>query len=124
MSLALDISEQQPRVHRVRLSGRLDTVSAPELDQALAPLLGGTQMLVLDMAALDYISSAGLRSIFKATKTLKAAGGRTGVLNMQPQIRKVFDIVKAMPDVPIFKNDAEMDQYLDAMQQKIIDGDD
>lgn len=123
MSLALDISEQQPQVHRVRLSGRLDTVTAPELDQALAPLLGGTQMLVLDMAALDYISSAGLRSIFKATKALKAAGGRTGVLNMQPQIRKVFDIVKAMPDVPIFKNDAEMDQYLDAMQQKIIDGD-
>ena len=123
MSLELDISEQQPQVQRVRLSGRLNTLTAPQLDSALAPVLADTHMLVLDMAALDYISSAGLRSIFKATKTLKSAGGRVGVLNMQPQIRKVFDIVKAMPDVPIFKNDAEMDQYLDAMQQKIIDGD-
>jgi hypothetical protein len=41
---------------------------------------------------------------------------------MQPQIKKVFDIVKALPDVPIFKDDAEMDEYLTHMQNQVLDG--
>ena len=45
-------------------------------------------------------------------------------MHLQPQIQKVLDIVKALPAVPIFKNEQEMDDYLDAMQQKVIDGED
>lgn len=124
MSLKVTITEQQDRVKRVSLSGRLDTITSPQLDQTLASELNDVSMLVFDMEQLDYISSAGIRSIFKATKLLQGRGSRAGVINMQAQIRKVFDIVKAMPDVPIFKNDGEMDQYLDAMQKKIVDGGD
>ncbi len=124
MPLEFNISEKQATVQRVELSGRLDTLTAPQLDRALDDVPPDTRMLIFDMTALDYISSAGIRSIFKATKSVQRNGGRAGVLNMQPQIRKVFDIVKAMPDVPIFRNDEEMDEYLDAMQKKIIDGGD
>lgn len=123
MSLEVNITEEKPQVKRVRLSGRLDTNTAPQLDEEVTSVIPGLSMLIFDLAALEYISSAGLRVVFKATKTIQQQGGRAGVMNMQPQIRKVFDIVKAMPDVPIFQNDAEMDDYLSAMQQKILDGD-
>ena len=60
------------------------------------------QSLVLDLAGLDYISSAGIRSIFKARKALAARGGKVLVVNPQPQIQKVFDVVKAVPMNEIF----------------------
>lgn len=123
MSLQVNIAEEKPGVKRVHISGRLDTSTAPQLEEAVTPAVAGSQMLIFDLAELEYISSAGLRVVFKATKGIQQNGGRAGVMNMQPQIQKVFDIVKAMPDVPIFKNDDEMDEYLSAMQQKILDGD-
>ena len=80
--------------------------------------------LVLDLAGLEYISSAGVRSIFKARKALAARGGKVVVVNPQPQIQKVFDVVKAVPLNDIFGSTAEADAYLDAMQRKVLQGDD
>lgn len=73
------------------LTGRLDTVTAPELEKALAELLPQADSLVLDMGNLEYISSAGLRVILKAYKALAAKGGLklTGV---REAVREVFDI--------------------------------
>ena len=70
------------------------------------------------MKHLDYISSAGLRVVFKAAKTLRALGGSVALANRQPQIVKVFEIVKALPDLRVFESDEEMDDYLKAMQDK------
>ena len=122
MSLEVNIAQEEQQVKRVSLDGRLDTLTAPQLDRALETLQGPLSMLVFDMEGLSYISSAGLRSIFKATKAVQKSGGRVGLMNMQPQVRKVFDIVKALPDVPIFRDDTEMDAYLTQMQQKMLDG--
>ena len=80
--------------------------------------------LVFDFARLDYISSAGIRSVFKARKALAARAGKVLVVNLQPQIRKVFDIVKAVPVSDVFASVAELDAYLDAMQRKVLEGDD
>ena len=75
------------------MSGRLDTHTYEDLDEALAPLLTRhLQSLVLDLAALEYISSAGIRSIFKARKALAGHGGKVLVVNPQAQIQKVFDL--------------------------------
>lgn len=73
------------------LTGRLDTVTAPELEKAVAELLPQTDSLVLDLGSLEYISSAGLRVLLKAYKALVAKGGLklTGV---QEAVRDVFDI--------------------------------
>ena len=119
MSLKISISSDKPFSKRVILNGRLDTNTAPSLDSELETLLAtNIQLLIFDMADLEYVSSAGLRVIFKATKNIKTNGGKCGIYKMQPQIKKVFDIVQALPDVPIFKNDNEMDEYLTAMQEK------
>ncbi|UKE72953.1 STAS domain-containing protein [Xanthomonas graminis] len=124
-TLSLQIDPTQDRRQRITLSGRLDTHTYQALDEALGPLLA-TQIttLVLDLSQLDYISSAGIRSIFKARKVLAKREGRVLVVNPQPQIRKVFDVVKAVPLNEIFTSVQELDDYLDEMQRRVLeDGD-
>ena len=123
MSLGIELSPPGNGSQRVTLSGRLDTHTYEDLDEALAPLLTRhLQSLVLDLAALEYISSAGIRSIFKARKALAGHGGKVLVVNPQAQIQKVFDVVKAVPMNEIFYATAEAEAYLDAMQRKILKG--
>jgi anti-anti-sigma factor len=125
MSLSIEIAPVGNGSQRVSLAGRLDTHTYGELDQQLAPVLGSQiQSLILDLAGLDYISSAGVRSIFKARKALAARGGKVVVVNPKPQIQKVFDVVKAVPLDEIFSSVQEADAYLDAMQKKVLRGDD
>ena len=124
MSLDIQILPPVKGSQRVVLAGRLDTHTYEDLDVKLAPLLSGDlQTLVLDLEALEYISSAGIRSIFKARKALGGHGGKVLVVNPQAQIQKVFDVVKAVPLNEIFSSTAEADAYLDAMQRKVLQGD-
>lgn len=121
MDLSIHIEPPIDSNQRVALGGRLDTNSHAELDRQLSPILESTvRSLVLDLAHLDYISSAGIRSILRARKALAARHGKLLVVNPQPQIQKVFDVVKAVPLSEIFTSIAEADAYLDAMQRKVL----
>lgn len=61
----------------VTVTGRLDAVAAPDFDRQFTTLIGGGETtFVIDMAGLDYISSAGLRSILAAAKQVKSTRGR------------------------------------------------
>jgi anti-anti-sigma factor len=104
----------------VKLNGSLDTSTAPELERHLAPLLApeaGVKELVFDLAQLKFISSAGLRVFATARKQLKERGGQASFMHLQPQIQEVFEIIKALPGVAIFKDIAELDRYLAARQR-------
>jgi len=73
------------------VSGRLDTQTAPELENELDSVLSGLKELTFDFANLEYVSSAGLRVILKAQKAMNAQGSMklTGV---NDSIMEVFDI--------------------------------
>ena len=73
------------------VSGRLDTQTAPELENELDSTLSGVKELTFDMTNLEYVSSAGLRVILKAQKAMNAQGSMklTGV---NDSIMEVFDI--------------------------------
>src|SRR5580765_5205822 len=102
----------------IRLSGSLDTATAPELEAQLATLLAGPiQELVFDLAQLTFISSAGLRVIAQARKQLRERGGFASFVHLQPQIQEVFDIIASLPGIAIFKDVAELDRYLAARQR-------
>ena len=73
------------------LSGRLDTTTAPELEAVLDSGLGGVSELVFDFSELEYISSAGLRVILKAQKTMNTQGSMK-LTHVNDEIMEVFDI--------------------------------
>ena len=102
----------------VRLSGSLDTSTAPELESQLATVLAGpVKELIFDLAQLTFISSAGLRVIASARKLLRERGGVASFVTLQPQIQEVFDIIASLPGIAIFKDVAELDRYLAARQK-------
>ena len=76
---------------RVSLEGRLDTVSAPELEQVLKEMLPGMTELTLDFAKLDYISSAGLRVLLSAQKVMNKQG-QMKLTNVNETIMEIFDV--------------------------------
>jgi len=103
----------------VALDGGLNTDTAPEFEQRLQQVVErGLPLTVLDMKDLDYISSAGLRVIFRAAKQARNAGNRLAAANRKPHIDKVFEILKALPDMAVFASDRELDDYLDTMQAR------
>jgi anti-anti-sigma regulatory factor len=55
----------------------------------------------------------------KTKKALKETSGRMVFTNLQPQIQKVFDILKAIPSLKVFASIQELDRYLDSMQKKV-----
>jgi anti-anti-sigma factor len=103
----------------IKLTGSLDTATAPDLERQLTPVLAGPiKHLVFDLSELNFISSAGLRLFSIARKQLKERGGQASFVSLQPQIQEVFEIMKSLPGVSIFKDMAEMDRYLAAIQRK------
>ena len=77
----------------VELGGRMDAASAPEAEHKLMELIGrGETRLVLDLADLEYVSSAGLRVFLLVAKRLRAARGRLALAAARDAIREVFEL--------------------------------
>jgi anti-anti-sigma factor len=120
MTLKIAVDKSNPP--KLALSGRLDTNTAPQLDEVLNRVLAQPDLkgLVFDLGKLDYLSSAGIRCFVRARKSIEPRGGKVAILNPQPAVQKVLDIVKAIPG-GIFKSIEELDEYLDEMQRQVRD---
>ncbi|MBQ6496927.1 MAG: STAS domain-containing protein [Firmicutes bacterium] len=83
--------EQQENKLTVKVSGRLDTTTAPELESSLQESLDGVQDLTLDFSDLEYISSAGLRVLLSTQKKMNTQGNMrlTGVNEV---VMEVFEL--------------------------------
>lgn len=75
----------------VALEGRLDTVTAPELEATLKETMTDAETLTLDFSKLEYISSAGLRVLLSAHKVMSRKGGMI-IANVNEIVREVFDV--------------------------------
>ena len=82
-------TESRDGATTLALKGRLDTVTAPDLENALRGCTGGDRELVIDLAQLDYISSAGLRVLMAAHKAVR---GRMRIVNANEMVQEVFDV--------------------------------
>ena len=91
---SMEITEQKSAgVVTLRLSGRLDTTTARAFeDKILGRIESGERHVVIDLAQLDYISSAGLRVIVLAGKRLSATNGKLVLCSLKDRVREVFDI--------------------------------
>ncbi len=75
----------------VEVKGRLDTTTAPDLDQALKESLEGVEELMLDFSELEYISSAGLR-VLLATQKIMQGQGKMTVTGVNDIVMEVFEV--------------------------------
>ena len=89
----------------ISLKGRLDAVTSPVFEKDLTDLMaGGERFLVLDLEDLDYISSAGLRSILLVVKRLKEKQGKLLLASLKSVVREVFEISGFSTIIPIFES--------------------
>lgn len=73
------------------LSGRLDTITAPQLEEEIKASLDGVSELVFDFSDLSYVSSAGLRVLLSAQKSMNEKGSMV-VRNVSEEIQEIFDV--------------------------------
>ena len=123
MPLKIQISENRAFSRTVHLDGRLDNDTVGALDLALDWLPASkVDVVVFDLEGLEYISSAGLRTIFRVQKLMAERSGKALLVNPTPQVRKVLEIVKAVDLAAVFASNEELDAYLDVIQRRIMDG--
>ena len=84
-------TEQNGNALTLTLEGRLDTTTAPELDGVIKNSLEGITDLTVDLEKLEYISSAGLRVLLSAQKTMNKQGAMT-VRNINETVMEIFEV--------------------------------
>lgn len=104
--------------HLIALSGRLDSDTSAQLEEAITGLLTDrVELVTFDLGNLDYISSMGLRALFRAREAIKAQNGNIVLTRPRPQIARVFEIAHALRHVPIFDSIEEADRFFDVIQE-------
>jgi anti-anti-sigma factor len=87
----------------VSVAGRIDSMSAPDFQRKLEEIVAqGEKNIVVDLAKLQYVSSAGLRSILIGAKSAQASGGKLCCCSLQGMVKQVFDISGFCRMLPIF----------------------
>lgn len=118
MPLKVKSAPRGPGVVVISPIGSIDASTSGILDEKVDNvLLQNPDVVIFDMEFADYISSTGIRVLLKTKKALKETNGRMVFMKLQPQIQKVFDILKAIPTLEVFASIEELDNYLDAMQK-------
>lgn len=84
----------------VALEGRLDTTTAPRFEEELKNSLAGVTDLIIDLSKLEYISSAGLRVLLSAFKTMRNKG-KMKVTNANELVKEVFEVTGFSDFLPI-----------------------
>lgn len=102
--------------------GSIDTNTCELLDKEIKKVLKrSVTTLVLDMAEVDFISSRGVGLIAKTRASLTEKGKDLALINVQPQIKKAFEIVCLLPALNVFADRDELDEYLGKVQRKIAE---
>jgi len=90
------------------LNGRIDTATAPELEQAINKVIdGGQRKVLLDFAGVTYISSGGLRVLLATAKKLKNPGDKFGICALSPEVMKILKLAGFTSIFSIYASEGE-----------------
>ena len=90
-NMTIETSREQEKLC-LKVKGRLDTMTSPQLDKEVETNLKGTELLTMDLSELDYVSSAGLRVLLSAHKSMTKQGGSMVVRAVSVEVQEVFTI--------------------------------
>lgn len=85
------IKKQEGTTLTVAIEGRLDTVTAPQLEGELRTAVNGVEELIFDLDGMEYISSAGLRVLLSAQKVMNRQG-KMVIRHVKPEIMEIFEV--------------------------------
>ena len=85
------IKKQEGTTLTVAIEGRLDTVTAPQLEGELRTAVNGVEELIFDLDGMEYISSAGLRVLLSAQKVMNRQG-KIVIRHVKPEIMEIFEV--------------------------------
>jgi len=124
MTLSVKVIQTKPAAVTLAPLGPLDSETYRTLDAEIkGALTESISTLVLDMAGVEFITSSAIGVITRTQASLARKGGDFAMINLQPQVRKAFEIMNLIPNLNIFEDEKELDEYLAKVQQKIRDGD-
>jgi len=93
---------QKKEYHVVAVEGRMDAVSAPEFEKTLHALIAdGALKIIVNFEDLDYISSAGLRSVLIIAKKIQSKNGSIVVVSLHGTVKEIFEISGFSTIIPI-----------------------
>ncbi len=96
------------------MNGPVDSDTYNELQEKLNEVIDdNTKAVILDMGGVDYISSAGIGVVMNVKKSLHQKNANFAMVNLRPQIKKVFDVMKILPVIDILDDIPEADKYID-----------
>lgn len=120
MRLTIKTQKTQPGIITVIPQGPLDEQTHFLLDSEISKTLEEPiRVLVLDMQGVDFITSAGIGTIMKAKTSLVKKGADLALMNLQPQVQKIFEIIRVLPAIGVFQNRDELDEYLCRIQRRM-----
>jgi len=125
--MKLTIRTRQTKANVITLTpqGPVDGNTYMLLDKTIAGILGEPiKVLILDMEGVDFVSSAGVGTIMKAKTSLARKGAELAMTNVQPQVKKVFEIIRLLPTLGVFQSQQELDDYLAEIQRRITEQED
>ncbi|HEY7162367.1 MAG TPA: STAS domain-containing protein [Acidobacteriota bacterium] len=123
MPLKVSVQDKGDGTFLVRPEGSIDANTFMTLQNEVDAILAKSpKVIIFDMMDVKYVSSAGVGVVLLSEQELQPKNGKVLMVNLQPQIKKVFDIVKALPEQQIFSSLEEMDRYLHEIQRRVRDG--
>jgi len=124
MELTVRLKQTKLGIVTLSLVGKIDTENYVILDREIGRVLTEpVKTLILDMQGVDFITSAGIGTIVKAKTSLKRKGGDIAMINLQPQVKTAFEIIRLLPTLNVFESTKELDEYLARVQNKMLGGD-
>ncbi len=122
MALDIKIIKKKDYVYLVELKGSLDSETYIELENELKEIINEkTKAVIWNMGGVDYISSIGIKIVIEAKKSLEEKHASFAMTNLQPQIKKIFDVMKILPMFDIFDDMPEADKYIDQIIKEEIE---
>lgn len=121
MALEIKIDKKNNYVYFVKLNGSVDSDTYQKLQEKLNEIIDdNTKAVILDMGGVDYISSAGIGVVMSTKKFLQQKNANFAMVNLQPQIKKVLDVMKLLPVIDILSDMPEADKYIDQIIKEEI----
>jgi anti-sigma B factor antagonist len=119
MQLNITVTKKGEGIFVISPAGSVDSDTYMALEEKVeSVLISKPKAVIFDMKDVSYISSSGLGVIFGVKRALEKEQGKLYIVNLTPPVKKVFDIVNALPEQNLFASVEELDNYLDKMQRE------